>query len=72
MLDIKQELDILLAKTGIRSMNKLLIDMEKAGYNVQKPSTISTQLSKQRIRFELIQQMLNFMGYELVIKEKQK
>lgn len=72
MIDIKQEIEILLAKTGIRSMSKLLFQMKNAGINVQQPSTISTQLSKRRIRFEQIQQMLDFMGYEIIIKEKQK
>lgn len=69
-MNIKQELDILLAKTGIRSMRKLLEQMRNDGYDIVKASTISTQLNNQRIRFQTIQQMINYMGYELVIKEK--
>lgn len=72
MIDIKQEIEILLAKTGIRSMSKLLHQMKNAGIDVPQPSTISTQLSRKRIRFEQIQQMLDFMGYEIEIREKQK
>lgn len=70
MLDIKQEIGILLWKKGVRSMRKLISLMEEKGYDIPKPSTISTQLNKKRIRLQTVQEMLDFLGYELVIKEK--
>lgn len=70
MLDIKQEIGILLWKKGVRSMRKLISLMNDKGYNIPKPSTMSVQLNKKRIRFQTVQEILDFLGYELVIKEK--
>ncbi len=72
MLNIKQELEILLLRNNGLSMRKLLSKMANNGYDVSKPSTISVQLNRKRIRFETVQQILDFLGYELVIREKQK
>lgn len=70
MLDIKQEIGILLWKKGVRSMRKLISLMNDRGYEIPKPSTMSVQLNKKRIRFQTVQEILDFLGYELVIKEK--
>jgi len=70
MLDIKQEIGILLWKKGIRSMRKLILIMNEKGYDIPKSSTMSVQLNKKRVRFQTIQEILDFLGYELVIKEK--
>lgn len=70
MLDIKQEIGILLWKKGVRSMRKLISLMKEKGYDIPKPSTMSVQLNKNRIRFQTVQDILDFLGYELVIKEK--
>jgi len=70
MIDIKQELEILLLKTGVRSMRKLISLMSDKGYDIPKSSTMSVQLNKKRIRFQTIQEILDFLGYEIVIKEK--
>ncbi len=71
MLNIKQEIEILLLRSGGLSMRKLLSKMNTNGFNVPKPSTISIQLNKKRIRFETVQEILDFLGYELIIREKQ-
>ncbi|MBO6181727.1 hypothetical protein J6O86_08590 [bacterium] len=70
MLDIKQEIGILLWKKGVRSMRKLISLMNDEGYDIPKPSTMSVQLNKKRVRFQTVQEILDFLGYELVIKEK--
>ena len=70
MLDIKQEIVILLWKKGVRSMRKLISLMNDEGYDIPKPSTMSVQLNKKRVRFQTVQEILDFLGYELVIKEK--
>ena len=70
MLDIKQELEILLLKSGVRSVRKLITLMNNKGYNIPKSSTMSVQLNKKRIRFQTVQEILDFLGYAIVIKEK--
>ncbi len=72
MLNIKQEIEILLLCSGGLSMRKLLSKMKTNGFDVPKPSTMSVQLNKKRIRFETVQEILDFLGYELIIREKQK
>lgn len=70
MIDIKQELEILLLKKGVRSMRKLITLMNDNGYNIPKSSTMSIQLKNKRIRLQTVQEILDYLGYELVIKEK--
>ena len=72
MLNIKQEIEILLLKNNRLSMRKLIENMQKTNRDIPKQSTISVQLNKKRIRFETVQEILDYLGYELVIKEKQK
>lgn len=71
MLNIKQEIEILLLRSGGLSMRKLLSKMKTNGFDVPKPSTMSVQLNKKRVRFETVQEILDFLGYELIIREKQ-
>lgn len=72
MLDIKQEIGIILLKSGGLSMRKLIARMRNDGFDIPQSSVMSVQLSKKRIRFETVQEILDYLGYELVIKEKQK
>ena len=72
MLDIKQEIEILLLKNNRLSMRKLIENMQKINCDIPKQSTISVKINKKRIRFETVQEILDYLGYELVIKEKQK
>lgn len=69
MLDIKEEIEIVLLKKR-KSMRKLIEEMRNAGFDIQQSGTMSTQLTKKRIRFQTIQDMLDYLGYELVIREK--
>lgn len=69
MLNIKQEIQILLLRRGL-SMRKLLVKMQEAGYDMPASSNFSVMLSKKRIRFETVQEVLNFLGYEFKIVEK--
>lgn len=72
MLDIKQEIGIILLKSGGLSMRKLIARMRNDGFDIPQSSVMSVQLNKKRIRFETVQEILDYLGYELVIKEKQK
>lgn len=71
MLNIKLELEILLLRCG-KSMRKLITTMNENGYKIPKSGSMSKQLKNNRIRFQTVQEMLDYLGYELVIREKQK
>ena len=53
-------------------MRKLISLMIEGGYDIPKASTMSVQLKKQRVRFQTIQEILDYLGYELIIKKKDK
>ena len=72
MLDIKQEIGIVLLKSGGLSMRKLIDRMRKDGYEIPQSGQMSVQLKNKRIRFETGQEILDYLGYELVIREKDK
>lgn len=69
MLDIKEELEILLLKkrTSMRKISEILRDK---GYDIPKPSGLSYQLVNKRIRFQTVQEILDYLGYKIEIKEK--
>ncbi len=69
MLDIKQEIQILLLRKGL-SMRKLITRMREEGFNIPQSGSMSAQLTKKRVRFQTIQEILDYLGYELVIREK--
>ena len=69
MLDIKQEIQILLLRKGL-SMRKLITRMREEGFNILQSGSMSAQLTKKRVRFQTIQEILDYLGYELVIREK--
>ncbi len=52
------------------SMRKLLVKMNEAGYDMPASSNFSVMLNKRRIRFETVQEILDFLGYEFKIVEK--
>lgn len=70
MLDIKQEIGIILLKSGGLSMRKLIAKMRDSGYDIPQSGTMSTLMKRKRLRFETVQEILDFLGYEIVIKEK--
>ncbi len=71
MMDIYEEVRILLLRKGL-SMRKLALKMKDVGYNVPVAGGLSDSFSKKRIKFQTVQEILDFLGYELVIREKKK
>lgn len=71
MLDIKQELEMRLLINRL-SMRKVIELMKNSGYDIPQQSTVSTLLNNKRIRFETVQEILDYLGYEIIIREKQK
>jgi hypothetical protein len=69
MLDIKQEIQILLLRKGL-SMRKMLKRMTDAGLTKLQNPSLSRMLNEKTIRFQLVQEILDYLGYELVIKPK--
>ena len=67
-MDIKQEIQILLLKNGM-SMSKLTRQMQNAGINNINIASLSRMLSSKTIKFETVQDILKFLGYELEIKK---
>ena len=69
MLNIKEELTICLLRRGL-SMRKVIKFLQEKGCDVPASSGMSVQLNKKRIRFQTVQEILDYLGYELVIREK--
>lgn len=70
MLDIREELTICLLRRGL-SMRKIIKILKDKGCDVPASSSMSVQLKKKRIRFQTVQEILDYLGYELVIREKE-
>lgn len=69
MLNIKEEIQILLLKKGL-SMRKLIQKMEDAGYDTCTIGGFSKMLKTKSIKFERVQEILDFLGYKINISEK--
>ena len=69
MLDIYEELRIILLRKGL-SMRKLAAKLLEKGMDVPVEGGLSTQFKKKRVRFETVQEVLDYLGYEIIIKEK--
>lgn len=71
MLDIKQEIQVLLLRKGL-SMRKMINKMNDKGLMKIQTSSLSRMLIDKTIKFELIQEILDYLGYELIIRQKNK
>lgn len=69
MLNIKEEIQILLLKKGL-SMRKLVQKMEEVGYDRCSIGGFSKMLKTKSIKFEKVQEILDFLGYKIQIIEK--
>jgi len=69
MLNILEELKVLIVRNGT-SMTKTLKKMREQGFNVPTANNISTKFKNETVKFKEIQQILDFLGYELVIRKK--
>lgn len=69
MLNIKEEIQILLLKKGL-SMRKLIQKMDEAGCETCSVGGFSKMLKTKSIKFEKVQEILDFLGYKINITEK--
>lgn len=70
MMDIRQELKILLVRE-CTSMRRIVGKYRNSGYDIPNESTLSSELINKRVRFSTVQDILDILGYELIIKKKQ-
>ena len=69
-MNIYQEVQILLLRKGW-SMRKLARQMRASGYNkIPKDGGLSNKFNSKTIRFEEVQEILDYLGYKLELKEK--
>ena len=71
MINIHEEVKILLWRNNL-SMRKLAIKLRELGINVPANSGLSNKFNNKTIRFDEVQNILDYLGYEIIIKEKQK
>lgn len=71
MIDIYKEVRTILIYKGL-SMRKLAIQLLKSGYKVPVKGGLSEQFNHERVKFKTVQEILDYLGYEIVIREKQK
>ncbi len=53
-------------------MRSLIKNMEKEGHDMPSIGSLSRMLSQKTIRFEKVQEILDFLGYKLDINPKEK
>ena len=70
MIDIYEEVRILLLRKGLSMRKVAAILREKGLTKIPKEGGLSNKFNKKTIRFNEVQCILDFLGYELVIKEK--
>ncbi len=71
MIDIKQEIQILLLKNCL-SMRKIAQILREKGHDIPKASGLSYRFSQKRVLFETVQEILDYLGYELKIVKKEE
>lgn len=69
MLNLKEEITLCLLRRGT-SMRKVAKVLREQGFDIPISSGLSSSINKKRVRFETVQQILDYLGYKLVIEEK--
>lgn len=69
MLDIKREIQVLLLRQGL-SMSKMTRNMQAKELSNLNIASLSRMLTNKTIKFEMVQNILDFLGYEIEIKKK--
>lgn len=68
-MNIYEEIKVLLVRNG-KSMSKVLKKMKEDGHKVPFPSNLSKMFISQSVRYRLVEELLDYLGYELKIVEK--
>lgn len=70
MINIKEEIQILLLKNGL-SMRKIASILRDKGIEIPKASGLSYRFNQKRVLFETVQEILDYLGYEIKIVKKE-
>ena len=68
-MNIYEEIKVILVRSG-KSMSKVLRKMKEEGHDVPFPSNLSKMFISGSIRYRLVEELLDYLGYELKIVEK--
>ncbi|MDD3419060.1 MAG: hypothetical protein PHE78_00505 [Candidatus Gastranaerophilales bacterium] len=68
-INITEEIKVLLTRSGL-TISKLEREMNASGYNVGSRQNLYNKLQRQSLRFNEIQDILDFLGYKIEIKRK--
>ena len=69
MNDIYIEIKKILLENGI-SMSKLIKKMQAAGHKVPSQGNLSNTFHKKNVKFRIVQEILDFLGYKITIEKK--
>ncbi|MBQ2612249.1 hypothetical protein IJF81_07665 [bacterium] len=51
-------------------MRKLAMQLRSLGYHIPKDGGLSNKFNSKTIRYDEVQNILDYLGYELIIREK--
>ena len=68
-MNIYEEIKVILVRSG-KSMSKVLKKMKAEGHDVPFPSNLSKMFISKSIRYRLVEELLDYLGYEIKIVEK--
>lgn len=69
MLDIHKEFKKIVIDNGT-SINKIINKMRASGYKVPRANNLSKSFTSGAIKFQLVQEILDFLGYKITIEKK--
>ena len=69
LMNIKEEIQVLLVRQGL-SMRKLINKMNEQGYDIGSIQNLTNKFSKNTVRFNEAEKMLDFLGYKFEITQK--
>ncbi len=69
-MNIREEIKILIVREGT-SMRRIVNSDRAKGYDIPNESTLSYEFKNNRVRFSTVQDILEILGYEIIIRKKQ-
>ncbi len=71
MLNIYEEVKVLLIRKGL-SMRKAAERLRNLGLKIPAKGGLSNKFNRKTVRFDEVQLLLDYLGYEFVIREKKQ
>ena len=67
-IDIVEEIKVLALRKGL-TISKMVKKMNEAGYNIGSRQNLANKFQRNSLRFNEIQDILEFLGYKMEIKK---